>query len=1168
MSTRPIVFMDVNIGESPAGRLKMELFSDIVPKTAENFRQLCTGEYRVNSRPQGYKNATFHRPECNVPLPWTDHVDKRISISYCHHPIIESEKQLLWPKPNLSRCQSLQYNGPLPSFLSPDQVPSESREASLTAKKDHRSRVSWREGPEVYARFLLPLGRGFPLWKPKARDSRLPDAYRQEGVHIGDVGILNEFNGGFDYLFNACHPEDHPLNARGVPHDFKQLLDVNYNDIVDEPEEFKFGSYVPSRSSDISKTTLSEEGHTVPGVPVQVGSGIAFTSSASQGAFLVLPEGGRRIDHNQLGKFLQYSQECARSWYDHFNGPKLARGIPNGAIYLITGFDKARAWGVASFVDAEGGNVRLEFVPLANAGNKPTYWFRTCNAALSSADCDSEFEKKSGSVFLRGFKIAIRHNPFATNLDLSTKVTYLSDLDAEELLRKPTGAPFSAESSSTAVEDIQQHEPDDPDWDDLNDIYPRRHQVYHPSDVINEWILSTYPEVDVAVTHDDDWASVIQDNEDKIPDVQELVVRIKKYLKIVRSNGYTYASFEIVKQPSTSVLDNLSMPLVINDVGRDGSRPVAIGSSSDVWRGKIGDRVVCLKVLRLVTQPEEKSRQEMRKRFWNEAHIWHQLKHPNILTFLGVNEELFDPSFCLISEWMTNRDIIAFLRENPTHNRERALRDIAAGLAYLHSRNPAIVHGDLRGANILVAGDFRCCLADFGLAFKITDDQRTWPAASMMKGSTRWMAPELIFSDEISSAPSPISFSSLPRDIYAFACTVVEVITNWYPVPFSDQKTDADVLFALMSGKRPSRPSSVWCSDLIWDLTRRCWSSDLTTRPQAHEVFAILQSIDLTKLPPGNETEADPTQVVVEELEKTVLEIHDDLPHSGGHSRDTDFPSLIELDVKLYGHSPVAAGRFSDIWRGTMSGHHVCLKVLRHGSTLSEATVDYQRRFRREAQIWQKLRHPNILPFLGINGKLFHPALCLVSPWMMNGDIISYCGRNPEYDRYNALLETAAGMAYLHSNFIVHGDVRGANILVTDDLRCCLSDFGSAHLITENLSLSVTSSGVHGALRWMAPELLINGQSPTQPQASRDIYAFGCTVVEILTLQVPFHNLKSDSRVLLDVITGKRPLRPQGVWCPDSLWDGTNRWWAADPAARPSAREVHEELQSIQMHSR
>ncbi|KAF8602548.1 hypothetical protein BDV93DRAFT_523931 [Ceratobasidium sp. AG-I] len=60
-SARPIVFMDVNIGETPAGRLKMELFNDIVPKTAENFRQLCTGEHRVNSRPQGYKGSTFHR---------------------------------------------------------------------------------------------------------------------------------------------------------------------------------------------------------------------------------------------------------------------------------------------------------------------------------------------------------------------------------------------------------------------------------------------------------------------------------------------------------------------------------------------------------------------------------------------------------------------------------------------------------------------------------------------------------------------------------------------------------------------------------------------------------------------------------------------------------------------------------------------------------------------------------------------------------------------------------------------------------------------------------------------------------------------------------------------------------------------------------------------------
>ncbi|KAJ1883329.1 Peptidyl-prolyl cis-trans isomerase-like 1 [Coemansia sp. RSA 486] len=57
----PIVFFDIKIGGEDAGRLKMELFADKVPKTAENFRQLCTGEHRINGVPQGYKNSPFHR---------------------------------------------------------------------------------------------------------------------------------------------------------------------------------------------------------------------------------------------------------------------------------------------------------------------------------------------------------------------------------------------------------------------------------------------------------------------------------------------------------------------------------------------------------------------------------------------------------------------------------------------------------------------------------------------------------------------------------------------------------------------------------------------------------------------------------------------------------------------------------------------------------------------------------------------------------------------------------------------------------------------------------------------------------------------------------------------------------------------------------------------------
>lgn len=57
------VFFDMSIGSEPAGRIVMELFSDDVPKTAENFRALCTGEKGVgrSGKPLHYKGSAFHR---------------------------------------------------------------------------------------------------------------------------------------------------------------------------------------------------------------------------------------------------------------------------------------------------------------------------------------------------------------------------------------------------------------------------------------------------------------------------------------------------------------------------------------------------------------------------------------------------------------------------------------------------------------------------------------------------------------------------------------------------------------------------------------------------------------------------------------------------------------------------------------------------------------------------------------------------------------------------------------------------------------------------------------------------------------------------------------------------------------------------------------------------
>jgi len=75
----PRVFLDVQIGANPAGRITIELFAGVVPRTAENFRALCTGEKGVgkSGKRLHYKGSAFHRvitefmaQACTPPLSW------------------------------------------------------------------------------------------------------------------------------------------------------------------------------------------------------------------------------------------------------------------------------------------------------------------------------------------------------------------------------------------------------------------------------------------------------------------------------------------------------------------------------------------------------------------------------------------------------------------------------------------------------------------------------------------------------------------------------------------------------------------------------------------------------------------------------------------------------------------------------------------------------------------------------------------------------------------------------------------------------------------------------------------------------------------------------------------------------------------------------------------
>ncbi|KAK7038628.1 kinase-like domain-containing protein, partial [Favolaschia claudopus] len=224
-------------------------------------------------------------------------------------------------------------------------------------------------------------------------------------------------------------------------------------------------------------------------------------------------------------------------------------------------------------------------------------------------------------------------------------------------------------------------------------------------------------------------------------------------------------------------------------------------------------------------------------------------------------------------------------------------------------------------------------------------------------------------------------------------------------------------------------------------------------------------------------------------LLQKICAAHDQLPKS-----------LFVHDIHDKESDPTFHGGFADIYRAAYRGRPVAFKRIRKFSDQLEKQI--RSKLCREAFLWQGLSHDFILPFHGIDHKSFPSSFCLISPWMKNGTITSYLAFHGKADIHRLTLQIAKGLDYLHSMNVVHGDLKGANILITDDGKACLSDFGLATMIEEGdpQITKITSSSNHaGSVRWWAPELI----KPKEFGCERfvrtretDVYAFACVCIE------------------------------------------------------------------------
>ncbi|KAF9647563.1 kinase-like protein [Thelephora ganbajun] len=260
-------------------------------------------------------------------------------------------------------------------------------------------------------------------------------------------------------------------------------------------------------------------------------------------------------------------------------------------------------------------------------------------------------------------------------------------------------------------------------------------------------------------------------------------------------------------------------------------------------------------------------------------------------------------------------------------------------------------------------------------------------------------------------------------------------------------------------------------------------------------------------------------------------------------------------DVLLY------RGGFGDVWKREYQGREVAVKVLRIYATSDLRKVI--RRFCKEFVPWKALQHPNVLPLLGV--RMAKTEFAMVSDWMSNGNINQFVIAHHNANRFELLADVANGLIYIHGQGMVHGDLKGANILVDQTYHARLADFGLITIISDSSTFDSSTQG--GTIRWMSPELFDPETQGYRQTKFSDCYALGMVVYEVLSGRIPFHQY-GKWVISSKVSRGDRPERPQGAegeWFTDDVWEVIERCWMHQPGSRPSIENV---LQYLEKFSR
>ena len=240
-----------------------------------------------------------------------------------------------------------------------------------------------------------------------------------------------------------------------------------------------------------------------------------------------------------------------------------------------------------------------------------------------------------------------------------------------------------------------------------------------------------------------------------------------------------------------------------------------------------------------------------------EAGILGGMRSDYIVQLRGICLEA--PNYCLVMELMPKGSLYSVLQnspELPLSVRYQIGLDVCYGLYHLHEKN--ILHRDLKSSNVLLDGQFRAKITDFGLS-KMKSEMTSASSSKGTKGMLGWMAPELFEEKPQVTAAA---------DIYAFGMVLWEMIINPYRIPFQDLAPVSLLSAKVKRGeKQETIPES--CPPELAQLMRACWQEP-DKRPSAKALAKSLSTI-------FKSSQEQPAKESMQSLQKDQIVQKDDL---------------------------------------------------------------------------------------------------------------------------------------------------------------------------------------------------------------------------------------------------------------------------------------------------